>query len=143
MCLKFQAITLKHQEGSKQLSNFTISMKTLLKNLILLKKIRRKYPQTSLILMANHKERLEQDHSERILRNNRFVSAIIYDYAHNNVVFFLDGIRSDQLVDLHPIRKAVPDSVCESRKDGQAEPYRQESGSVDGRGRASDEVDYQ
>jgi radical SAM superfamily enzyme YgiQ (UPF0313 family) len=66
-------------------------------DLQLLKAINEKYPQTTLILLANHKDRLEPDHSERILRANRFISAIIYDYAHNNVALFLEGVRSEQL----------------------------------------------
>lgn len=64
-------------------------------DLKLLREISQEYPQTPLILLANHKDRLEQDHSERTLRDHRFISAIIYDYAHNNFVLFLDGIRSD------------------------------------------------
>ena len=66
-------------------------------DLQLLKAIHKKYPHMLLILLANHKDRLESDHTERILHAHPFISATIYDYAHNNVALFLEGIRSEQL----------------------------------------------
>lgn len=62
-----------------------------------LRNIKSQYPKTNIILLANHKDRLDKNHTERILKQNSFITALVYDYAYNNVVSFINGDRSENL----------------------------------------------
>lgn len=66
-------------------------------DLNLLGEVKRIYPDVNIILLANHNDRLDKQHSEKILRNNNFISAIIFDYAYNNLALFLEGVRSREI----------------------------------------------
>jgi len=65
------------------------------KDLYLLRGIKKIYPNINIVLLANHNDRLDERHSERILRGNDFITAIIYNYVYNNVTSFLEGVRTD------------------------------------------------
>jgi len=58
-------------------------------DLDLLNNVHLKYPCSEIILLANHNDRLEQGHVEKILRGHHFITAIIYDYAYNNLTDFM------------------------------------------------------
>lgn len=57
-------------------------------------------PDASLFLLANHRDRLEKGHIEATLKNNRFISALIYDYARNSLPEFISGGKGGQLANL-------------------------------------------
>ncbi|MDM8554106.1 radical SAM protein [Desulfococcaceae bacterium HSG7] len=66
-------------------------------DLDLLKNVYLNYPGSEILLLANHNDRLEQGHAERILRGNHFISSIIYDYAYNNLTDFLNERFDDDI----------------------------------------------
>ncbi|MBF0450903.1 MAG: radical SAM protein [Candidatus Magnetomorum sp.] len=59
--------------------------------------IAKKYPMITVILLANHNDRLHMGHAERILRQNPRLSALIYDYAFNDITDYLQGNRNNHL----------------------------------------------
>lgn len=66
-------------------------------DLKLLSGVKRALPGASLILLADHKDRLDAAHKESILRGNSFIDALVYDYAYNNVAAFIAGERGEAL----------------------------------------------
>ena len=62
-----------------------------------LQRIKSEHPGTRIILLANHKDRLDKNHTETILRDNPFIEAIVYDFAYNNVSLFIDNIKLNEL----------------------------------------------
>jgi radical SAM superfamily enzyme YgiQ (UPF0313 family) len=70
-----------------------------------LKTIAQKFPKAQIILMANHNDRLHIGHAERILRENSYVSALIYDYAYNDIALYLQGDRNEDLTNILFLKK--------------------------------------
>lgn len=69
-------------------------------DLALLKDISVAYPTAMMVLLANHKDRIDRKHAEIVLRNCRWLSAIVYDYSHNNLADFINGDRSEAIFNL-------------------------------------------
>jgi len=66
-------------------------------DLTLLQEIKRIHPKTRILLLANHRDRLEPDHPKRILSGHPFIFAMVYDYAHHNVASFMEKGPSGDL----------------------------------------------
>lgn len=67
------------------------------KDLALLNGIKSRYPETGIILLANHKDRLDKQHTERVLKENSCIQAVVYDYAYNSLSLFIEGLRGEDV----------------------------------------------
>ncbi|MFH1368211.1 MAG: radical SAM protein [Elusimicrobiota bacterium] len=77
------------------------------KDLALLRDIKSRSAATDIILLANHKDRLDNQHSEKILKENPFIKALVYDYAYNSSAAFISGDRSDGLFNVFYIENGA------------------------------------
>jgi len=55
---------------------------------------------TNIIVLANHNDRLHNAHAEQILRQHPHISALIYDYAFNDIILYIEGSRNDDLTNI-------------------------------------------
>lgn len=59
-----------------------------------LRAIHQKYPETKILLLANHQDRLDRQHAEKVLLVHSYLEGMVYDYAYNDIAGFLKGDRS-------------------------------------------------
>ncbi len=64
-------------------------------DLALLGRIRKCFPDTRILVLATHTDRLDRDHCRKVLENHPFLDALVFDFASNGVVDYLAGDRGD------------------------------------------------
>jgi len=69
-------------------------------DLTTLRNIKSWYPETEIILMANHKDRLDRRHIGKVLKENNFIKALVYEYAYNNIASFIGDDKSTEFFNI-------------------------------------------
>ena len=63
-------------------------------DLLTLSAVKKVLPESQLLLLATHADRMDTIHIKKLLASNPFVDALIYDFANNECVEFLTGEKT-------------------------------------------------
>lgn len=66
----------------------------------LLKQIKERGHAAEVFVLASHKDRLEPGHAGTLLKENPFISALVYDYAYNSLPDLIAGAAEPRLLNI-------------------------------------------